>query len=199
MRWIWVCIGLAAITHMASGQQTAGGQIALGAITQQIAFVDVSNSPAGATNATGNNLAGARNSTVGNVPGVSFASTTVPVYMPLPLPPESNISGSYDETPSVDSRQTAVLGLGSMRTFSAYSNWPDSLADMARAARQAQPPRNSPRVYTNSDLERLAWQFFRSGNPALSTVQNTSATDPAAIAAQQALDRNLGVRSSREF
>lgn len=198
MRWIWLCIGLAAITHMAAGQQTAGGQIAWGAITPQIAFVDVSNSPAGATNATGSNLAGARNSTVENVPGFSSASVTVPVYMPLPLPSESSIPGSYDETSSVDARP-AVNGLGSMRTFSAYSNWPDSLADMARAARQAHPPRSNPRVYTNSDLERVAGQFLRSGSPALSTVQDTSATDPAAIAAQQALDRNLGVSSSREF
>jgi hypothetical protein len=120
--------------------------------TPQMTFVNVSNAPVGATNATGNNLAGARNATVRNVPGISYASTTVPVILNpetvLPAAPEAQLAAAAMEAPEPAELQPlrfVDVGVAAVTP---------SLAEIARAARGRAP--GSVRTYTNADVERLS-------------------------------------------
>ncbi len=118
--------------------------------TPIITFINASNAPVGATNATGGNVAGATNATVNNVPAISMASWTVPVLV------TGDQGGETLETRSVEDQQKVASAPGDvMPVFDTGISQPE--ASIAQAAGQ-NPRQHATRMYTNADVERQAQQ-----------------------------------------
>ncbi len=180
----------------------------------QMTFVNVSESPVGATNATGNNVAGASNSTIMKVPGLGAASTSMPVYMSSPgtspvgvqqetpgMPPEMRPGAQMPQQNQAE-QGAPLLRLGALRMDSAYNTLGPppgvpSLAQVAPRSSMQQAGSQNVRTYTNQDIERLNQQsgMKPSGTtpPTPTSNQGGAAASAEAVAA---LNRNLGVTES---
>lgn len=122
--------------------------------TPMITFVNVSNTPVGATNATGENVAGATNATVGNVPPISVASWTAPVL----IAGSEEIEASTAHQQVHDDQELAAVNDEALPVFDSGPSEPQpSVAQLARDTRQAQRPAPA-RVYTNADVNRQSQQ-----------------------------------------
>ncbi|MFB3814135.1 MAG: hypothetical protein ACE14L_08485 [Terriglobales bacterium] len=158
-----------------------------------IAFVPASPNPAGATNATGNNEVGASDSTIGHVPGLSFASTDMPVYMrPELIAGLPQFMGEPEDLAAFISPRR--LRLGPIRFDSAYTSAPPppgvaTLAEVARSVRERKATPRNIRTYTNTDLVRVQ-------NAPVSTA-TIRPYQPGGGAAQANFDRNVGYRTRR--
>ncbi len=162
----------AQVVVTSSGYATFGGPAIVPALPSVpiaqpgvITFVNASNAPVGATNATGQNIAGATNATIMNVPATSAASTVMSVYTAPVTAVESPLASSAEREvrpPRLFEMAAAHCPEreGVAYTESAYNTaaspaWMPSLADAARAARQSRTQAGNIPVYTNADLQRL--------------------------------------------
>lgn len=177
MRWrvmllMWMVLvgtAMAQVVVTSSGYATLAGPGITGApvsaplvVTPQITFVSHSNSPVGASNATGGNIAGTTNSTIGNIPGVSSASFLVPKYSYGPLGSagylqEQYRAGSQAEPqlqPSIQPSEV-LFETGAVESDSAYNPMPGdkSMAAVSRQWRQSE--RVPVRTYTNEDVAQI--------------------------------------------
>ncbi len=204
---LFVLTGAAAaqVVVTSSGYATVGGPTILPALPWVpmaqpgvITFVNASNAPAGATNATGQNLAGATNATIMNVPGASMGSTTMAIYTEPPATLEFPVAPHAPGAAAHFARRLAADGCflrtGVMYTESAYNTsppplWTSNLAEKARAARQSRAGAGNVPLYTDTDLQRLR-ESPKGGISITGTALDVGQSEGPA---QENFDRNLGV------
>ncbi len=152
-------------------------------VTPEIQLGTYTPSPAGATNATGNNPAGATNATINNVTPVA-GSTQMSVQYSLPYPSVVGVGGQYAPegavavTPSGVSTQLPYFDRGAARFSSTYdigtAQPTTSLGEVAREWRQKKEAQNA-RTFTNEDINRIDQQYGPPTGGTSATAVNTGA------------------------
>jgi hypothetical protein len=182
MRFCWICFLVLAFAATAA-TQVGNGPLSVPLLPEiptisrplfapQISFGSVRSSPAGASNATGNNIAGATNSTLSTIPAAGNSSSLNPGYTnpagPLfspynalnlfeseaPLEDEALQRGSPNDS---EEMPPPPFNRGAGQIDSAYNVTPDtqSLVAAARDTRQRELLARNVRTYTNEDLVRI--------------------------------------------